>query len=267
MAYQRGWCFTINNYTEDDVKQVESLPKYKHLFVGKEVGEQGTPHLQGYVSFLNKIRFEQVKKLLTRAHITAAKGTARDNYNYCMKENDPLISTAEPTNLESVYQVAKEFASKKRTYAEICEFDSRFYAESNKKLYMNAVDTQPVYRGPKRIYWLYGDTGTGKSRFAEEMGAKLFCFNNQFAQNYERASVVCIDELRHSDLSFSKLLLLLDPYRPSVVNIKGGQRTWDPEVVYVTTTIPPWEWMTDGTANEQLLRRISSISMFTHHNE
>ena len=55
MAAQDGaakrWCFTINNPTDDDMfwEDAEQQEKFDFLAVQYEVGEQGTPHYQGFV--------------------------------------------------------------------------------------------------------------------------------------------------------------------------------------------------------------------------
>lgn len=38
------WCFTINNWTPDDVPEFKNM---EYLVFGREKGEDGTPHLQG----------------------------------------------------------------------------------------------------------------------------------------------------------------------------------------------------------------------------
>lgn len=41
----KHWCFTINNYT---VEETTPNPiQFTYLVIGKEVGENNTPHLQG----------------------------------------------------------------------------------------------------------------------------------------------------------------------------------------------------------------------------
>lgn len=86
----RGWCFTLNNYTESDWKDISDwlLPSAHQYIVGKEVGEQGTPHLQGYLYCENKMSFKQIKDKLPKAHIEKAKGTPKQNRNYCSKDGD-----------------------------------------------------------------------------------------------------------------------------------------------------------------------------------
>ncbi len=82
----KKWCFTLNN-------PVLSVPYYTTLqddrclrFVyGVETGRAGTRHLQGYIEFNNPVRFTVVQQLLS-AHWESAKGSAAQNYKYCIKD-------------------------------------------------------------------------------------------------------------------------------------------------------------------------------------
>ena len=60
----------------------------KYLVYGREIGENGTPHLQGHVKFINKKRFGPAKAAL---HATAHIEVARDvvaSVTYCKKDGD-----------------------------------------------------------------------------------------------------------------------------------------------------------------------------------
>ena len=57
----KRWCFTLNNYTEDDLKNLELGFDRDKFIIGKEVGENGTPHLQGYVNLEVKQRLTELK--------------------------------------------------------------------------------------------------------------------------------------------------------------------------------------------------------------
>lgn len=52
------------------------------LYVAKEVGAEGTPHLQGYVTFKGSRRLGGLKKLQSRAHWEPAKGSRLDSFKY-----------------------------------------------------------------------------------------------------------------------------------------------------------------------------------------
>lgn len=111
MSRARSWVFTLNNYTDADITRINSV-ECNYLVYGKEVGESGTPHLQGYISFANPKRFNGVKKLL-QAHIAVALGNADHNYKYCTKDGDFFEKGTRPKagkrkDLEELYENAKE---------------------------------------------------------------------------------------------------------------------------------------------------------------
>ncbi|KAH3694848.1 hypothetical protein DPMN_082289 [Dreissena polymorpha] len=83
----KNWFFTINNYSEQEYKDVRDYD-CGYLVVGEEIGaEQATPHLQGYVQLHKKMRLTTLKKEFNaRGHNSIDKGSARDNYIYCIKE-------------------------------------------------------------------------------------------------------------------------------------------------------------------------------------
>lgn len=83
----RKWCFTLNNPTPDDILQVNAMT-HKYLVYGKEVGESGTPHLQGYIELAKASRLAAMKKLLPTAHWENAKGTPEQASAYCKKDGD-----------------------------------------------------------------------------------------------------------------------------------------------------------------------------------
>lgn len=86
----RKWCFTLNNYTTQDISNLISIfkdKKIKYIF-GEEIAPStNTIHLQGYLEFLNPVVFETIKNYLPKAHIECSKGSLIDNFNYCSKDN------------------------------------------------------------------------------------------------------------------------------------------------------------------------------------
>jgi len=87
----RAWCFTLNNYTlldEQHIQQtIKSLARY--VIYGREIAPgTGTPHLQGYVYFHNQRQRKSVSRLLPRARLEVANGTAQQSRVYCTKDGD-----------------------------------------------------------------------------------------------------------------------------------------------------------------------------------
>jgi len=83
----RGWTFTINNDTfEDLIGLIET--DFEYLVIGFEVGDSGTPHIQGYIYFKNPRMLKGVRNLMPRAHLLVSRGTALQNLKYCSKSGD-----------------------------------------------------------------------------------------------------------------------------------------------------------------------------------
>lgn len=86
----RSWCFTWNNYNEEDISRLDSL-KCERIVVGEEVGASGTPHLQGYVRFNEAQRFSWWKNQFPHVHVEVRKGTEEEATTYCKKDNKVVI--------------------------------------------------------------------------------------------------------------------------------------------------------------------------------
>lgn len=125
------------------------------------------------------------------------------------------------------------------------------------------------------VIWIYGEAGTGKTRFAKEQAAKrgtpyfITGSSRDPFQRYSGEDIIIYDEARPRDMAFSDLLKLLDPYSEEV---SAPSRYYDKAicaaVYYITTPYSPisfyqkimgegWEDSADGFG--QLLRRLSLV--------
>ena len=91
MSRVRAWVWTLNNYTEEDVVKIGELgvgdgADISYLCYGKEVGESGTPHLQGYVYTRNPVGLSWVRKRIPRAHFEVSRGRPDQAIAYCEKD-------------------------------------------------------------------------------------------------------------------------------------------------------------------------------------
>lgn len=101
ISCSKNWCFTLNNYTEDDINMISSIvPEICTLcVVGKEVGASGTPHLQGFCSF--KVKCRPMSLLLSpKIHWEKCKGNAAQNIAYCEKDDDVIIRHGLPAKIK-----------------------------------------------------------------------------------------------------------------------------------------------------------------------
>lgn len=88
-------CFTVNNYSLEDVdnfvKYCEGNEKVLYAVAGLEIGEQGTPHIQGYIHLdmdpqKGGIKFWKSELPFKSAHFSTARGTDIQNQAYCTKD-------------------------------------------------------------------------------------------------------------------------------------------------------------------------------------
>lgn len=88
----KRWCFTWNNYPADwNSSIVPIIGPVGNYIIGKEVGESGTPHLQGYIEFHKKVRALSVG-LPKGIHWEKAKGNRDSNLKYCSKDGEYVAS-------------------------------------------------------------------------------------------------------------------------------------------------------------------------------
>lgn len=95
------WSFTVNlkkasesnndqMIQEGEIFYKKIISYSKFIFISLEIGEKEKRyHLQGYIEFIKKKRFKQVKWILgDKTHIFESNGTREDNIIYCNK--DPI---------------------------------------------------------------------------------------------------------------------------------------------------------------------------------
>lgn len=151
----KRWSFTCNNYTEIILDKI--VPKLKHFcscaFFSKEVGESGTPHLQGYLEFNKKDRPLTIfPKDQFPIHWELSKGSKEQNLNYCTKDS-PLAFT---------HGLPREIATIKNLYP---------FQKKILYLYEEQVSTQ----NDRSVLWFYGGTNIGKTAFIKYMLVHYNC--------------------------------------------------------------------------------------------
>lgn len=98
MPGAKYWFYTLNNYSDDELSRFSRLPEYAVFHVvGKEVGEGGTPHLQGTVGYSRRRTMAQVKNDFSpRMHLETTRNVAQ-SIEYCRKEGDSLTFGTPPS--------------------------------------------------------------------------------------------------------------------------------------------------------------------------
>lgn len=79
-----NFTFTHNNYQNTDLE--DHIP-CQYIIYGKEVGESGTPHLQGFIRFSTQRTLSSVIKKMPGCHLEIAR-SASHAIEYCKKDGD-----------------------------------------------------------------------------------------------------------------------------------------------------------------------------------
>lgn len=265
MAKNRAYCFTLNNYTAEEWQWFNEFKDCKYLCVGKEVGEKGTPHLQGFIYFDNPRTINGLKRLkgFRKAHLESAKGTNEQASVYCKKEGEFIEYGECPqqgkrTELAEVYNAVK---SGETTADEIAWENPNLWGACFKVL--NKLDDLRL-RSQRRNFmtegeWIYGPTGVGKSEYAFQYDDMyVYPYDNGWWDGYTCQDVVIIDEFR-GQLAFNELLRMVDKHP----NYFCRRRCREPmpfvsKKVIITSSCPPWEIyknLAESDSLKQLYRR------------
>ena len=113
------WCLTLNNWTEQEYVQIKSFFSSNSSnvwIIGKEIGDNGTPHLQMYCAFNPKVRFTAIKKVCDRLHVEKMISTKAKNLAYCAKDGDYETNTRIPKPLK-LHPPRDEWAKQVEKYA------------------------------------------------------------------------------------------------------------------------------------------------------
>ena len=166
----RKWIISWNNYPQD--LTLESLKekiinhaKVNYLVLGFEKGEQDTPHIQGYINFVNPQYFTPIRKLLkndddTLGYIEPAYGSDEQNKEYCTKQNNYIEYGEAKENNEDEYQSLIADIMQDTPFLELCKKYSKYICKNYnnfKCLYNDIQKELGIERHIKTIYKRFND--------------------------------------------------------------------------------------------------------------
>jgi len=151
----RAWCFTLNNYTEEERDALRSL-KCKYIVFGYERGEEGTPHLQGYVHLSTQKTLSAMKKFIPRAHLEPRRGTIDEAVDYCKKDGDFEEYGEKPKTQQE--KGVSEKARWKRIFEKAEEGDEEWLKENEPNVAFKHMATFRSHKKPKTEVMDYEET-------------------------------------------------------------------------------------------------------------
>lgn len=268
----RGIVFTLNNYTEEEENIVRELAADEHvryLCFGREVGEGGTPHLQGYLYARNPQLFEWYRARIPRAHIEFQRGTPEQAVAYCEKDGDFNEWGTRPVGAKRKGEIEAERWDDARASACRGDLESipsdiyiRYYRtlKEIKKDHMFKPDDADDVTGE----WIYGLAGVGKSRKARsDNPSSYFKMANKWWDGYQGEETVILDDLdKKHDVLGHHLKIWMDRYS-FIAETKGGAILIRPKKVIVTSQYSIDEIWEDEETRAAIKRRCRIVHMVT----
>lgn len=222
---------TINNpekngFNHDQIKAAfKELASTKYYVMADEIGgNQGTYHTHIYAMFNAPVRFSTLKKRFPVAHIERCLGTSRENFEYVTKTGKWEGTEKETTKVDGTIeewgdrpnfnnggkdplkQQLYELVEQGYSNIEIMRMNTDFVGMMNTADDIRLEILMDKYKNVFRkleVTYIYGDAGTGKTRYVMEK----YGYSNVFkVSNYKHP----FDKYKGQDV------LLLDEYNSSL---------------------------------------------------
>lgn len=234
----------MNNFTEEDIRCFQEV-LCKYVVVSKEVGESGTPHLQGFIVMNTNHRLAAMKKLHPKAHWELCNGTTEHNINYvkkldsevCIERGVPPLSAAAAgaaTGQLNGERWASAYASALSNEIEEIAPDLRVrYYHTWKRIRIDRPFFNEVLPELNNL-WIYGPSGTGKSKYARTLGEYYVKNLNKWWCDYDDEDNVLLEEY-HPDTKLNSFVKIWCDHYPFRAEYKGGSRMIRPRRIIVTS--------------------------------
>ncbi len=268
----RAYVFTINNYSEVDEKQVQSLD-CQYVVYGREIGTEGTPHLQGYVYFKNQRSMKSISRQLPGAHIEARMGTHEQAAEYCKKDGDYVeIGTPPQQNggdsIEERMKLNKRLRSESyHTLLDTGELSIYQVPNLKRARLILAQEGPCLETGSVRGIWIHGPPGTGKSHSARSLYGEYYNkAQNKWFDGYERQPTILLEDLDLTGACLGHHLKLWSDKWPVTGEVKGGHVNLVHTRFIITSNYLPEDlWPEDRTMCRAIRRRFEFIPMLIHY--
>jgi hypothetical protein len=261
--------------------QDKLTPHVKYICVSAELHRDGQPHRHVFIQLdvpmvFNDSTFFDIKNSTEggpdyHGNYQAAK-SPKEAYNYVRKDGE-FIELGETTIKKKLSAREKNELILTQNLEDLVEdgtisiYSYRNLLISRNMFLMSRAACKE--RQKPTVRWLWGPTGSGKTRYAVEHADENYWISSdcQWFDGYNGQTTAILDDLRASTYKFEFLLRLLDRY-PVFVQVKGGFAVWKPEVIFITAPVRPEQVFVNHETGEtwdridQLLRRIDEILEF-----
>lgn len=269
------WCFTVNNPGEYRPHFDGAAMHY--LVFQLERGENGTPHIQGYVRLRRARNMAAVKNILVcqEAHLEIAQGTEQQNADYCKKperiggpwEFGTFKPEAGHKGHRSDLQAVADLCKAGATSREIAEASPSAFIKYTNGIAALRETLRPAVPRERDIFVhiLWGETNTGKTHRVR-MGVDpkdLFIVSpgRDPWGKYEGQKIVCFEEFDYSKWAIDEVKELWDKW-PKNLDARYHDKEARYTVVLVCANTDPLNWfpLSPQADRQAWLRRIHRIT-------
>lgn len=246
------------------LEKLKSLPAYYGCYC-EEMSASGTLHYHAFILFRSNMRFSTLKRKFPTAHIDQARGSVAENRDYITKSGKWANSEKADTVIEGSFFEWGEVpersvmpAATSKAVDLLCKIKSGMST-------MKIIESSPSYvfkskeiddlrerflfednkakMRPLTVNYLYGDTGSGKTRSiykrhkAEDICRITSYSNSKAIFDSYRGNPVLVFEEFHSQIPITEMLCYLDVY-PLRLPARYYERVACYNTVYITSNIP-----------------------------
>jgi len=289
----KDWCFTINNPEPWHLEAIETMD-WAYLVYQVEVGESGTPHIQGFVQLRDKQRKTAILNHISEhgdpdlgGHWEKRRGTPSEAAHYCMKpvpdcdckhckDLERFDDFVEQGHLslgdasQRLAEVARIIKSKGLHHT-IDRFPEVYLQYHNGMKALAKHFTVPETRDTV-VTVVWGASGKGKTFYARQAPAPYLLAppgrgQTDFFGDYrpDVHQTIVVDDY-YGNWKFTTFLRVCDVH-PTEVQTKGGFEQCLARHIVFTSNVPPHEWypnvLADPRRAESFHRRIHNIIHFT----
>lgn len=271
----KHWCITIFNYEEDGVPKFETMDLQYYVYGYEICPTTQRKHLQVYIVYKQDMRFNALKKIFGKNSRIFGKSkwsTPKQASDYCKEDGNfiegGILPEKQSTNggeaTKRKWQEAKDNAIK-GNLDDICP---KIFVQNYNTLlriksdYAKVPDDLNWAHGDPPNIWVYGSTGTGKSRYIRDNPLYKGLFIkplNKWWNNYQNEPYVLIEDIgkEHACLG-SHLKIWADRYGFRAED-KFGTRVLRPQAILITSNYHPNEIWIDNQISEPLERRFKFV--------
>ena len=256
-ARSRSWCYTLNNYSEEEYQSLQKVDTTYHV-IGLEVGESGTPHLQGFMVFKNARGIPSLKKVVSgRAHFEPMYSTHQAASDYCKKSGKFVESgkLPKPGKRTDIQNVLTSIAKGEVSLQDIALEKPDLYNKYNKSMQIAATKVPALPRKDVPLcIWIWGDSGSGKSHLARDLAKESVSGDlgeiyhkrkdpNGWWEGYYTQKCILVDDFR-GEIAYAELLKMCDIFNEgSIAPHRGSSIQYQivADTIIITSKLAPWQ--------------------------